>query len=127
MEETESRPLTPLCGTEHTQYLRSRHLRGTSSLCIYHADHALEISSECFNLLGRAVLRVEYGLAEEGDGPQTSASMALVRSIEAARPVYEVSWDAPADLDGGVMTSRPEQYRHYRGFTDLAEARAFPG
>jgi hypothetical protein len=114
-----------MVGTEHTQYLRSRHVSGTPSLCLYHADHAVEIAAESFNVLGRVVLRVEYGLAEEGDGPQTSASMALVRDIEAARPVYEVSWDAPADLDGGVMTSRPERYRHYRGFGDLAEARAF--
>jgi hypothetical protein len=114
-----------LCGTEHTQYLRSRSVRATPSLCLYHADHAVEIAVESYNVLGRVVLRVEYGLAEEGDGPQTAASMALVRDIELARPVYEVSWDAPAELDGGVMTSRPERYRHYRGFTDADDARAF--
>jgi hypothetical protein len=114
-----------LCGTEHDQYLRSRHVRGTPSLCLYHADHAVEIAAESYNVLGRVVLRVEYGLAEEGDGPQTATSMALVRDIERTRPVYEVSWDASADIESGVMTSCPERYRHYRGFTDLAEARAF--
>lgn len=116
-----------MVGTEHTQYLRSRHVRGTPSFCLYHADHAVEIAAESYNVLGRVVLRVEYGLAEEGDGPQTATSMAFVRDIEAAHLVYEVSWDAPADLDGGVMTSRPDRYRHYRGFTDLAEASAFLG
>jgi hypothetical protein len=114
-----------LFGTEHTQYLRSRDVRGTASLCIYHADHAVEIAAESFNVLGRVALAVEYGLAEERDGPQSAASMAHVRDIEVAHPVYEVSWDAPADLHGGVMTSGPERYRHYRGFTDLSEAQAF--
>jgi hypothetical protein len=120
-----------LFGTQHTQYLRSRHVRGTPSLCIYHADHAVEIAAEVYNKLGRVALAVEYGLSEEGDGPRTSASMALVHEVEAAQPVYEVSWDAPSNLDSGILTSGPERYRHYRGFTDRGEAetwlRSCPG
>lgn len=80
-----------LCGTEHTQYLRSRNIRATPSLCIYHANHALEIAAESFNVLGRVVLRVEYGFGEEGDGSQTAASMALVREIESSQPVYDIA------------------------------------
>jgi hypothetical protein len=76
-------------------------------------------------VLGRVALAVEYGLAEEGDGPQTIASMAIVRDIEAARPVYEVSWDAPSNVDSGIITSGPERYRHYRGFKDRGEAEAW--
>jgi hypothetical protein len=120
-----------LCGTEHTQYLRSRDIRGKLSLCFYHADHAVEIAAESFNVLGRVALAVEYGLAEEGDGPQTAASMALVRDIEAAHTVFEVSWDAPSNLDSCIITSGPQRYRHYRAFTDRGEAekwfRSCPG
>jgi hypothetical protein len=76
-----------LFGTEYTQYLRRRHVRGMPSLCVYHADHAVEIAAELFNKLGRIELAVEYGLAEQGDGPQTTASMANVRDIEATHPV----------------------------------------
>ena len=114
-----------MVGTEHTQYLRSRNVRGMPSLCIYHADHAVEIAAEVFNKLGRVELAVEYGLTEEGDGPQTAASMALVRDIEAAHTVYEVSWDAPSNLDSGIISSGPERYRHYRGFTDRNQALAW--
>jgi hypothetical protein len=85
----------------------------------------VEIAAESFNVLGRVALAVEYGLAEEGDGPETIASMALVLDIEAAHAVYEVSWDAPSNLDSGIITSGPERYRHYKGFTDLSEAQAF--
>jgi hypothetical protein len=120
-----------MVGTEHTRYLRSRNVRGMPSLCIYHADHAVEVAAKSFNKLGRLALAVEYGLAEEGDGPQTAASMALVRDIEAAHPVYEVSWDASSNLDSSIMTSGPERYRHYQGFTDRGEAekwlRSCPG
>ena len=111
-----------MVGTEHTQYLRSRQLRSTPSLCIYHADHAVEIAAESFNELGRVVLRVEYGLTVGDDG---EASQAHVQASEAAHPIYEVSWDAPADLESGVMTSGPERYRHYRGFTDRDTAEAW--
>jgi hypothetical protein len=120
-----------MVGTEHTQYLRSRHVRGTPSLCIYLADHAVEIAAESFNVLGRVALAVEYGLAEEGGGPQTAASMAIVRETEADHSVYQVSWDAPSNLDSSIITSGPERYRHLRGFTDRSEAekwfRSCPG
>lgn len=111
-----------LFGTEHNQYLRSRVITGTPSLCVYHADHAIEIAAEVFNKLGRVELAVAYGLVEGDDG---SASQAHVQAIEAAYPCYEVSWDAPADLDSGVITSGPGRYRHYRAFTDRDEAEAW--
>jgi hypothetical protein len=114
-----------MVGTEHTQYLRSRSIKSIPSLCIYHADHAVESAAESFNVLGMVELAVEYGLAEEDDGPQTAASMAIVRETEADHPVYEVSWDAPSNLDGCIITSGPERYRHYRGFTDPSEAQTF--
>lgn len=104
-----------LFGTEHTQYLRSRVITGTPSLCVYHADCAVEIAAEVFNKLGRVELAVEYGLAEGDDGV---ASQDHVHAIEAAHPCCEVSWDAPADLESGVMTSGPGRYRHHRAFTD---------
>lgn len=109
-------------GSEHTQYLRSRVVTGTPSLCVYHATYALEIAAEVFNKLGRLELAVEYGLSESDDG---AASRAHVESIEDAHPCYEVSWDAPANLDSGVMTSGPEKYRHYRAFTDRSKAEAW--
>jgi hypothetical protein len=111
-----------MVGMEHTQYLRSRNVRDEPSLCIYHADHAVEIAAEVFNKLGRVELAVEYGLTEEDDG---TASQAHVQMIEAAHPVYEVAWDALADLESGVMTSAPERYRHYKGFTDRSQALAW--
>jgi hypothetical protein len=108
-----------LFGSDHTQYLRSRVIKGTPSLCIYHADYAIEIASEVFNKLGKVELAVEYGLTEEDDN---AASQHHVQRIEAAYACYEFSWDAPADLDSGVMTSSPERYRHYKGFTDWSQA-----
>jgi hypothetical protein len=102
-----------LFGSEHTQYLRSRIIKGTPSLYIYHADYAVEIAAEVFKKLGRVELAVEYGLTEGDDGSTTRDH---VHAIEAACPCYEVSWNAPADLDSGVMTSSPERYRHYKGF-----------
>ena len=56
-------------GTEYTQYLRSRDLQGAQSLCIYHANQAVEIAAELFNKIGLVELAVEYGLTEDGDGP----------------------------------------------------------
>jgi hypothetical protein len=111
-----------MVGTEHTQYLRSRRVRGKPSICVYHANHAVEIAAESFNKLGRVELAVEYGLTEEDDG---AASREHVQTIEATHPCFEVSWDAPADLEGGVMTSGPERYRHYKGFTDRSQALAW--
>jgi hypothetical protein len=111
-----------LFGTEYSQYLRSRDIQKTPSLCVYHANYAIEISAESFNKLGRVELAVEYGLMEEDDG---AASRDRVQAFEAAHSCYEVSWDAPADLDSGVMTSGPERYRHYKGFTDRSQAEAW--
>ena len=48
-----------MVGTEYTLYLRSRDIQTTPSLCIYHANHAIEISAESFNKLGRVELAVE--------------------------------------------------------------------
>ena len=111
-----------MVGTEHTQYLRSRDIQKTPSFCIFHANHAVEISAESFSKLGRVELSVEYGLTEGDDG---AATQGHVQAIEAAHPCYEVSWDAPADIDSGIMTSGPGQYRHYRGFTDRDQALAW--
>jgi hypothetical protein len=118
-----------MVGTEFTQYLRSRNVRGTPSLCVYHADHAVEIAAESFNKLGRVELSVEYGLSKDDDG---AASRVHVQAIESSHPCYEVSWSAPADnIDSGIMTSGPGRYRHYRAFTDRDEAeawlRSYPG
>jgi hypothetical protein len=111
-----------LFGTEHTQYLRSRSIKTMPSLCIYHANYAMEIAAEVFNKLGMVELAVEYGLTKEDDG---AASRDHVEAIESAYPCFEVSWDAPADLESGVMTSAPERYRHYKGFTDRSHAEAW--
>ncbi len=111
-----------LFGTEHTQYLRSRSSKSVPSLCIYHADYAIEIAVEVFNKLGGVELAVEYGLMEEDDG---AAAQTHTQAIEAAHPCFEISWDAPADLESGVITSGPERYRHYKGFTNRSQAEAW--
>ena len=111
-----------MVGTEFTQYLRSRHMKGTPSFCIYHANYAIEISAELYNVLGRVELAVEYGLAEGDDG---ASSQAHVRAVEASYPCYEVSWTAPADLESGIMTSSAGKYRHFKCFTDRDEAEAW--
>jgi hypothetical protein len=120
-----------MVGTEHTQYLRSRDILSTPSLCLYHANHAVEIAAELFNKIGRVELTVEYGLTEEGDGHATTASREHIQVIEARYSCFEVSWEAPAALESGVMTSGPERYRYYKGFTDptqaLAGCRTCPG
>jgi hypothetical protein len=113
-------------GTDHSQYLRSRDFQGAQSLCIYHANHAVEIAAELFNKISLVELAVEYGLTEpRRAGAVTTASLAFVKGIEATHPCYEVSWDAPADLKSGIMTSGPERFRHYKGCTDPIEATAF--
>ncbi len=112
-------------GTDQSQYIRSRDPRGAQSLCIYHANQAIEIAAELFNKIGLVELAVEYGLTEDNDGPGTTATRDFVKGIEATRPCYEVSWDAPAVLDSAIMTTGSGRYRHYKGFTDLTEATAF--
>ena len=76
-------------------------------------------------MAGLVELAVEYGLTEDNDGPGTTATRDFVKGIEATRPCYEVSWDAPAVLDSAIMTTGSGRYRHYKGFTDLTEATAF--
>jgi hypothetical protein len=114
-----------MVGTEYTQYLRSRDPKSIPTLCIYHANQAVEIAAEMFHKIGLVELAVEYGLTEQADGPVTSATRDFVQRIETARPCYEVSWDGPADLQSGIMTSRSGQYRHYKAFADLTQATAF--
>ena len=113
-----------MVGTEYTQYLRSRDLQRVQIFCIYHANHAIEIAAELFNKIGLVELGVAYGLTEDGDGPVTTATWNLVKGMESTHACYEVSWDAPAVLDSGIMTTGSGRYRHYKGFTDLTEATA---
>jgi hypothetical protein len=54
-------------GCEHSQYLRSRSLKAAPSLYFYHADYALEVAAESFNVLGRVRLDVVYGAGREDD------------------------------------------------------------
>ena len=111
-----------LFGSDETQYLRSRDLKMIPSLQVYHSNYATEIAAELFNKLGMVELTVGYGLTEEGDCPLAVDSWDYVRAIEEFLPCYEVSWSAPADLDSGLMTSAPGQYRNFKGFTDLSDA-----
>jgi hypothetical protein len=114
-----------MVGTEYSQYLRSRDPKSVPSLCVYHANHAIEIAAELFNEIGVVELAVEYGLTDDDDGPVATATRDFVERIEAGRMCYEVSWDAPAVLNSGIMTSGSGRYRHFKGFTDLDQATAF--
>ena len=109
-----------LFGTEHTQYLRSRNLKTVPSLYVYHADAALEVAAEYYNVLGRAVLDVVYGAGREDDPEFERACREWVRRREAAHPCYEVSWEAEATIDGHAAARRL-----YRAFTDPDAAMAF--
>ena len=109
-----------LFGTEHTQYLRSRNLKAVPSLYVYHADCALEVAAETYNVLGRAVLDVVYGAGREDDPEFERACREWVRQQEAAHPCYEVSWEGEATIDGHAAARRL-----YRAFTDLDAAMAF--
>ena len=66
-------------GTEYTQYLRSRNIRGKPASASTTPTTPWRSPAELFNKLGMVELAVEYGLTEEGDGPQATASMALVQ------------------------------------------------
>lgn len=107
-------------GSDYSQYLRSRRLNSVPSLYIYHADYALEVAAESFNVLGRARLDVVYGAGREDDPAFERAGRDWVRNREA--PCYEVSWEAEATIDGHAAVRR-----HCRGFTDLGAALAFAG
>lgn len=107
-------------GSEHTQYLRSRNLHAVPSLYVYHADYALDVAAESYNVLGRTVLHVVYG-AGGGDEPEFErVCREWVRLREEARPCYEVSWEGEATIDGQTSSRRL-----YRGFTDLDSAMSF--
>ena len=107
-------------GSEHTQYLRSGNLKGIPSLYIYHADYALEVAAESYNVLGRARLDVSYGAGREDEPDFERACREWVRRKEIAFPCFQVSWEAEAIIDGSSSVRR-----HYRGFTDLERARMF--
>ena len=107
-------------GAEHTQYLRSRKLKGIPSLYIYHADYALEVAAESFNVLGRVELEVTYGAGREDDPDFERACREWVARREAAHPCYQVSWDGEAIIDGHTAVRRL-----FRGFTDLGTAMRF--
>ena len=105
-------------GTEHTQYLRSRDLRGAQSLCIYHANQAIEIAAELFNKIGMVELAVEYGLTEEGDGPATTASRAFRQGDRGCPPLLRSLVGCPR---------RPGQRHHDQRDRDgIATTRASP-
>ena len=107
-------------GCEETQYVRSRNLQSAPSLYIYHANAALEIAAESYNVLGRVRLDVAYGVGREDDPEFEQECREWVRNREAAFPCYQVSWKAEATIDG-YSTVR----RLYRGFTSLVHAEAF--
>jgi hypothetical protein len=89
-------------------------------LYIHHADYALEVAAESFNVLGRVVLDVVYGAGREDDPEFERACLEWVRRREAVYPCYEVSWESEAAIDGHTAARRL-----YRAFTDLASAMVF--
>jgi hypothetical protein len=107
-------------GCEHSQYLRSRNLKGVPSLYVYHADYALEVAAESFNVLGRVRLDVVYGAGREDDPEFERACREWVRRKEIAFPCYQVSWEDDTTIDGCAAVRRL-----YRGFTDPVWAEAF--
>ena len=107
-------------GCEHSQYLRSRTLKTVPSLYIYHADAALEIAAESYNVLGRVRLDVAYGVGREDDPDFEHECREWVRRREIEHLCYQVSWEAEATIDGDASVRR-----HYRGFTSMERAEAF--
>ncbi len=107
-------------GTEQSQYLRSRRLKCAPSLYVYHADYALEVAAESYNVLGRVRLDIVYGAGREDDRDFERDCREWVRKVEARIPCYQVSWKGEATIDGQTATRRL-----YRGFTHLDQARAF--
>jgi hypothetical protein len=107
-------------GDEYSQYLRSRNLKAVPSLYVYHADYALEVAAENYNVLGRVVLDVVYGAGREDDPEFERASREWVRLREEAHPCFEVSWEGEATIDGHTSAQRL-----HRGFTALDSAMSF--
>jgi hypothetical protein len=107
-------------GLDHTQYLRSRNLKAIPSLYIYHANCALEVAAESYNVLGRARFDVVYGVGRQDDPDFERSCQEWVKRKEADFPCFQVSWEQEATIDECTAVRR-----HYRAFTDLDEARAF--
>ena len=107
-------------GSDWTQFLRSRNLKAIPSLYIYHADYALEVAAESFNVLGRARFKVVYGAGREADPDFEGSCQEWVKHRETAHPCYQVSWEQEATIDECSAVRR-----HYRGFSDPDQARAF--
>ena len=107
-------------GCEETQYVRSRNLKAIPSLYIYHANAALEIAAESFNVLGRVRLDVAFGVGREDDPDFEQECREWVRKREIEHPCYHVSWKAEATIDEYATVRRL-----YRGFTSLGRAEAF--
>ena len=107
-------------GSDWTQYVRSRNLKAIPSLYIYHANYALEVATESYNVLGRARFDVVYGAGREDYPDFERECREWVRRKEAEYPCFQVSWEAEAILDENAAVRR-----HYRAFTDLDQARAF--
>ena len=107
-------------GSDWIQYLRSHNLKAIPSLYVYHANYALEVAAESFNVLGRARLDVVYGRGREDDPDFERSCREWVKRKETAYPCYQVSWEAEATID-----ERSAVRRIYRGFTDLDQARIF--
>ena len=102
-------------GSDHSQYLRSRNLKAVPSLYIYHANYALEIAAESFNVLGRVELDVVYGAGREDDRNFENQCREWVATREAAHPCYEVSWEAEATIDGSYRHPSPLPGLHEPG------------
>ena len=109
-----------LFGSDHSQYLRSRDLSAVPSMFVYHANAALEIAAESYNILGRVELDVKYGVGRENDPNFEQECREWMARKENAHSCYEVSWEGEVVIDGSTATRRL-----YRGFTSLDEARAF--
>ena len=107
-------------GAEHSQYLRSRTPKAIPSMYVYHANAALEVAAESYNVLGRVRLDVVYGAGREDDPDFERACREWVAEKEAALQCYQVSWMTEATIDEHT-TDR----RLYSGFTKLDEAAAF--
>lgn len=107
-------------GSDHSQYLRSRNIKKTPSLYIYHANQATEISAESWNVLGMVELDVVVGAGREDDSNFEKECQDWIEREEARHPCYEVSWEAEATIDSHTAVRRI-----YRGFRDLHEAKNF--
>jgi len=107
-------------GSEFTQYLRSRNLNDVPSFYLYHANYALEIAAESFNVLGRAEFAVVYGAGREDNPEFERTCRDRVARKESSLACYEVSWNSEATIDGHVAV-----HRLYRAFMDLDQASAF--